>query len=87
MSTKNLNDWLLDNRVRDRLIKAGAVSEKDIEKAIAALPDLESHCETIAIPQPALDLPEEDDDQDDDDDDDDNDVVDAVATNGAAEPA
>ncbi|MCA9585679.1 MAG: hypothetical protein KC657_10005 [Myxococcales bacterium] len=82
MSTKNLNDWLLDNRVRDRLIKAGAVSEKDIEKAIAALPDLESHCETISIPQPALDLPEEDDDQDDDDD-----VVDAAATNGAAEPA
>lgn len=67
MTTKNLNDWLLDNRVRDRLIRAGAVAEKDIEKHISTLPDLEASCDPVSIPQPALDQPELDDEDDDDD--------------------
>ena len=54
MTTKTINasDW--DVRVRDRNLKNGTLSEKDIERAAAQLPDLADQCEPVSLEQPAL---------------------------------
>jgi hypothetical protein len=58
MTTKtNTNPWLMDSRVRERNLKSGALTEKDLEKHLAALPDLEGQYEAVATPQPALEQP------------------------------
>lgn len=53
-NTKATNLWDWDVRVRDRNLKSGAISEKDVEKLFAALPDLEGQTEPVVTPQPAL---------------------------------
>lgn len=50
----------LDLRVRDRNLASGILEQKFVDKQIADLPDLESHAETIDVPQPALGHEEED---------------------------
>lgn len=58
MTTKtNTNPWLMDSRVRERNLKSGALTEKDLEKHLAALPDLEGQYEAVSTPQPALEQP------------------------------
>lgn len=58
MTTKtNTNPWLMDSRVRERNLKSGALTEKDLEKNLAALPDLEGQYEAVSTPQPALEQP------------------------------
>lgn len=58
MTTKtNTNPWLMDTRVRERNLKAGSLTEKDLEKHLAALPDLEGQYDSFSTPQPALEQP------------------------------
>lgn len=51
------NPWTMDVRVRERNLKSGALTEKDLEKFLSALPDLEDQSEAFATPQPALAQP------------------------------
>ena len=68
MTTKTINSWDWDVRVRDRNLKNGTLDEKDVEKYVTALPDMAAQAEALALPQPALDEPEEDDIDDEEDD-------------------
>ena len=69
MSNK-LNVWDWDLRVRERNLKAGMITEKELEKYLAQVPDAEAQAESFATPQPALDLPDEPEDSVDDSTDD-----------------
>lgn len=68
------NLWLMDVRVRERNLKSGSLTDKDVEKYLATLPDLEGDTESFATGQPALsasrDVVADDDDADDESDDD-----------------
>lgn len=74
--TQKTNPWTFDVRVRERNLKAGTVTEKDVEKYIAGLPDLADQSEPFGTSQPALaqppaavaDLDDSADDEDDEDD-------------------
>jgi len=67
MSTKTITAFDLDIRVRDRHIKNGTLSEKDLEKFITGLPDLTEASEPVSLAQPAFASEEDaiDDDEDD----------------------
>jgi hypothetical protein len=79
--TQKTNPWTFDVRVRERNLKAGTVTDKDVDKYIAGLPDLADQSEPFGTSQPALAQPpaaavvEHDsadlDDSDDEDDEDD----------------
>jgi hypothetical protein len=47
-----------DIRVRERLLAAGVVTPAEIQQYLAGLPDNESHTESLAIGQPALNTPQ-----------------------------
>lgn len=64
MSNK-LNPWDLDIRVRERNLKNGTLTDKDVEKMVTHLPDLAEQTEPVGTAQPALDLDEADDEDDD----------------------
>ena len=68
MTTK-LNVWDWDLRVRERNLKAGMITEKELEKYLAAVPDAEAQTESFTTPQPALDPPDEPEEALDDGDD------------------
>lgn len=53
-TTKTVNPWDLDVRVRERNLKNGTLAEKDVEKMMHSLVDLEGQSEPVATPQPAL---------------------------------
>ena len=53
-NAKTINPWDWDVRVRERNIKNGTLNEKDVEKAVSQLSDLEGQCEPVATTQPAL---------------------------------
>lgn len=96
-STSQMPTWTMDVRVRERNMKSGALTEKDLEKNLAALPDLDGQYDTFTTPQPALAPPPappvaeaSDDDLDDEDDEDENENEDEATDDvgGAAqEPA
>lgn len=44
----------LDRRVRERNLASGKLEAKAVEKHLADLQDVESQCETVQIPQPAI---------------------------------
>ena len=75
--TQKTNPWTFDVRVRERNLKAGTVTDKDVDKYIAGLPDLADQSEAFGTSQPALALPpaaaavEDDAALDDDEDDED----------------
>ena len=54
MSTKTINSWDWDIRVRDRNLKNGTLLDKDIEKHKAQLVDLEGQVDAVTLPQPAI---------------------------------
>ena len=54
MSNKTINSWDWDIRVRERMIKNGTLTDKDLEKHIGALPDLGEQVEPVSMPQPAI---------------------------------
>jgi len=91
MTTKtSSNPWTMDVRVRERNLKAGSLTEKDLEKHLSALPDLEGQYDSFSTPQPALEQPrvvaapvsalddDSDDDLGDEADDDDDDTDDST---------
>jgi hypothetical protein len=53
-TTKTINPWEWDIRVRERNVGKGIFDEKDIEKHLAQLPDAADQAEMIVIPQPAI---------------------------------
>ncbi len=48
------NPWNLDVRVRERNLKSGVLTEKDLDKHLSSLPDVADQAEPFAIGQPAL---------------------------------
>lgn len=83
MTQKIQNPWTFDVRVRERNLKSGHLQDKEVEKYLAALPDLADQAEPFAIAQPALEqpeLPEEEDDEEES-------AEEEVPVAAAAEPA
>lgn len=54
MSNKIINSWDWDVRVRDRNLKKGLLTDKDMEKQQAGLVDTNDQSEPVSLPQPAL---------------------------------
>jgi hypothetical protein len=55
MSNKaTIQSWDWDVRVRERNLKAGIISEKEVEKLLSSLADLTDKMETMTLAQPAL---------------------------------
>jgi hypothetical protein len=54
MSNKTINSWDWDIRVRERMLKSGTLTDKDVEKHITALPDLAEQAEPVSMSQPAI---------------------------------
>ena len=67
--TQKTNPWTFDVRVRERNLKAGSLTEKDVEKYLSQLPDVAEQAEAFGTAQPALEQPEVADEGDDDLDD------------------
>ncbi len=65
MSSKTINSWDWDIRVRDRHMKNGVLADKDVEKFLSQLPDLVDLADSVSLSQPALSTPHEDDDDED----------------------
>ncbi len=79
----------LDIRVRARNLKSGVLTDKDVEKHLSGLADVEANADNFAVPQPVFateDMEDGDDDLDDDMDDED-DVEETPAANTAPEPS
>jgi hypothetical protein len=53
-SSKTINPWDWDVRVRERNVRKGILDEKDIEKQLAQLPDVADQAEPIGFAPPAL---------------------------------
>jgi hypothetical protein len=53
-TTKTINPWDWDVRVRERNLRKGIIDEKDIERHLSGLPDVGEQAESLGIPQPAL---------------------------------
>lgn len=64
MSNKQLNPWDLDIRVRERNLRNGMLSDKDVEKMMSQLPDLVEQTEPVSVGQPALEAADSGDDED-----------------------
>ena len=64
MSNK-LNPGDLDIRVRERNLKNGTLSDKDVDKMMSSLTDLAEVTEPVGTAQPALSLGDDEDDDDD----------------------
>jgi hypothetical protein len=45
-----------DVRVRERMLRGGRITVEEVNGLLQALPDVESECEDVLLPQPALDL-------------------------------
>ena len=84
--TQKTNPWTFDVRVRDRNLKAGTISDKDVEKYVAGLPDLAEQSEAFGTSQPALLQPVHEPVDDLGDDEDDEDEVDADGGSEANAP-
>jgi hypothetical protein len=82
--TQKTNPWTFDVRVRERNLKAGTITDKDVDKYVAGLPDLADQSESFGTSQPALAQPPaaivEDLGSDDEDDDEDEDEVEETSS-------
>lgn len=54
MSNSKINSWDWDIRVRERNLKQGILTDKDVEKQRGGLPDMVEHSEAVSIAQPAV---------------------------------
>jgi hypothetical protein len=54
MSNKTINSWDWDIRVREKMLKAGTLTDKDVEKNLTQLPDLAEQAEPVTMVQPAI---------------------------------
>ena len=90
--TQKTNPWTFDVRVRERNLKAGTITDKDVEKYVGGLPDLADQSEAFGTSQPALLQPPQaepadlGDDEDDEDEDENDDVEGAEGAEGEAAP-
>jgi hypothetical protein len=57
MTQQKTNPWTFDVRVRERNLKAGTITEKDVDKYVSGLPDLADQSEPFGTSQPALAQP------------------------------
>jgi hypothetical protein len=53
-STKTIDSWEWDVRVRERNLGKGVIDAKEVEKHLAALVDVSEQAETVTYPQPAI---------------------------------
>lgn len=53
-STKTINSWEWDVRVRDRNLRRGVIDDKEVHKHLSQLVDVSEQAETVTSPQPAL---------------------------------
>jgi hypothetical protein len=53
-STKTINPWEWDVRVRERNLRKGVFDEKDVEKHVSQLVDVSDQADTITLGQPAI---------------------------------
>ncbi|MDF2692806.1 MAG: hypothetical protein K0S65_1189 [Labilithrix sp.] len=90
----NQNPWTMDVRVRERNLKSGALTDKDLEKFLATLPDVADQAEAFGTSQPALaqqhapvsaESSFDADDVDDEEDEDEEEEADEVAEQPAAD--
>jgi hypothetical protein len=51
---KQINAWDWDIRVRERMMRNGTLTDKDVEKHVHGLPDLAEQAEPVSISQPAI---------------------------------
>lgn len=63
MTNTKLNPWDLDIRVRERNLKNGTLTDKDVEKMVVTLADLAEQTEPVTVGQPAVEGDDEDDDE------------------------
>jgi hypothetical protein len=54
MSNKTINSWDWDIRVRERNLKNGTLTEKDLEKHRSQLVDVAEQSDAVSLPQPAI---------------------------------
>jgi argonaute-like protein implicated in RNA metabolism and viral defense len=54
MTTKIINSWDWDVRVRDRNLKNETLNDKELEKYRGQLKDTDSQVDAVTMPQPAL---------------------------------
>jgi hypothetical protein len=64
MSNSKINSWDWDIRVRERNLKNGILSEKDVDQQRAKLADLADQTDPVTEPQPAVGDDEDDDVED-----------------------
>ncbi len=83
--TQKSNPWTFDVRVRERNLKAGSITEKDVEKYVSTLPDLADQSEPFGTSQPALAQPAVVEELGADEDDEDEDEADAEPGNHTPE--
>ena len=53
-TTKTINAWEWDVRVRERNLRKGILDDEDVEKHLSPLPDMADQAENIGLAQPAL---------------------------------
>jgi hypothetical protein len=53
-NSKTINAWDWDVRVRERNLKKGLLTEKDVEKHQSQLADAAEQLDHLDLPQPAL---------------------------------
>ena len=86
--TQKTNPWTFDVRVRERNLKAGSITDKDVEKYVGGLPDLADQSEAFGTCQPALLQPPQPEVADLGDDEDEEDEVEGgEATGGETDPS
>jgi len=54
MSNKTINSWDWDIRVRERMLKNGTLTDKDVEKHVTSLVDLADQADPVSMTQPAI---------------------------------
>ena len=60
MSNSKINSWDWDIRVRERNLKNGILTEKDVDQQRAKLSDLAEQTDPVTEPQPAVGDDEDD---------------------------
>jgi hypothetical protein len=54
MSNTKINSWDWDIRVRERNLKNGILTDKDVDKHRSGLTDVAEGCEPVTVAQPAV---------------------------------
>ena len=62
VANKDVNPRHLDQRVMDRYVRKGLVSQQDVDQHLAGLADAEGNAEYMPIPDPGAARAEGDDD-------------------------